>query len=447
MKKILLLLAAGAVGFSANAQQLQTKSAVFNNTGAKIPVERTVTIPKRAASSTAVAAKGTAAPRWYSYATDIDALNGNTMQGFVIPMWFDSTVQQTFTSGAGSVNFAAASLDYDLVRFNVFNNSALHLNEMMVRATDTITVDSVSFAAVYEQNTNRPSTVVDTLIISVAPSTGRYTLTKQQYTWVAPYIPNKDTLYAFTAFNVDSVNRAAFSDVAGVNRIMWKMPLTAAMRDTGFNSKIFTFAVPNGGLKMVGANMFSATVAFKSGDTWVPNVTNIEDRHRWMPISAAMGTNTLMPYYYYDYNDRNTSSLMFTTDTSTFLPAVIIEGINTTNFRDEFHNIDVHILCATCPPITGINDVASSLSNVSDVFPNPAMNDATVKFTVNQAADVSVTVANSVGQVVKTQSLGKYGANQTAGARINVSNLSNGVYFVTVTANGQNVTKRLVVAH
>lgn len=451
MKKFLLLLAAGAVGFSANAQQLQTKSPVFTGAtnAAKLPVERMVNIPKRPAAAHIPGQKTTAAPRWYSYASDIDLFEGG-LSGFVIPTWFDSTIVQTFITGDGVINYSAASLTYDLSRFALYHDPTLHGGEMIVKATDTITVDSVRFAAVYEQNTSRPASVVDTLYISIAPSTGRYSLNKNDpdLAFVAPYIPNNDTLYAFTPFNVDSVNRAAFSDVAGINRIFWKEVLPTTARDTGFNDKIFTFAVPNGGLKMVGGNMFTVTVAFKSGDTWVTNVTNINDRHRWMLITAAKTNGTggaLMPYHYYDLNDRNTSGLMFSTDTTRFLPSVIIEGINTIDFRYEFHNIDVHVACATCLPLS-INDVAT-LSNVSEVYPNPATDKATIGFTLKDAANVNVTVSNSIGQVVKTQSLGKYNANQQGGARIDVSNLSNGVYFVTVNANGQNVTKRLIVAH
>ena len=450
------MMGAGVTAFTVNAQQVTNKSFVFDgkNHTAKLPMEpsKKLVMPKKEKATTNTANKTTANPRWYSYFEDVDALNSGNLQNnvAVMPIWYDPTIRQTFTTGDDTINYLSACLFMDPIRFQLYNDVGLHNGEMQVSATDAYTVDSIRISGVYEENMNRPTSVVDTLILSIAPSTGRYALSKTAFPDVAPYLSStQDTLYAFTPYNVDSFTKSVLSDVTTVNEIMWKVPLTDAMRDTGFNIQTLSFAVP-GGLNVPAGNSFSIAVTFKSGDTWTPYVDNIEDFHRFMPLTSFIGSGQRMAYYYYTYNDRNNSNMMFSSDSSRYLPSVIIEAINTPDFRNEYHVFDAHILCPTCstvgtPNPNSVKDV--NATTVGDVYPNPAYNTITVPFTMTESANVNVVITNATGAKVASQNLGKYNANQRGTATFDVTGLSNGVYFYTVEANGQRVTKRFVVTH
>ena len=456
MKKLfLLMLGAGVTAFTANAQQVNTKSLVFDakTHTAKTPVTpaKKLVKPTLNQASSSTANKTTASPRWYSYFDDVNAYNTGAMDNnlAVMPIWFDTTIRQTFSTGDGTINYSSAALYVDPVGFLLYNDIGLHNGEMQVKATDAYTVDSVRIFAVYEESPSKATSVVDTLYLSIAPSTGIYRLPKADYAWTSSYLATgQDTLFARTPYRVDSVNRTVISDVSGVSEIVWKVPLTDAMRDTGFNIQSFSFKVP-GGLNVPAGNGFTIAVTFKSGDTWTPNVDNISDFHRFMPLTGFIGAGQSMPYYWYNFSDRNMSNMMFSTDTSRYLPAVIIEGINTPDYRYEFHNFDAYILCPTCTtvgtPSNSVNNITTAL--IGNAYPNPATNTIAIPFTVNEAADVKVVVTNATGAVVATQELGKYNANQSGKATFDVAHYANGVYFYTVEANGQRATKRFVVTH
>jgi hypothetical protein len=98
------------------------------------------------------------------------------------------------------------------------------------------------------------------------------------------------------------------------------------------------------------------------------------------------------------------------------------------------------------PIPNAVNDI-NSLGFVGNAYPNPANTEVMIPFTTTEAAEVTVSITNTVGQTVKAINAGKYAANQKGRAVLNVANLSSGVYFYTVEANGQRITKRMVIAH
>jgi len=93
-----------------------------------------------------------------------------------------------------------------------------------------------------------------------------------------------------------------------------------------------------------------------------------------------------------------------------------------------------------------VNEVFAGEGNVN-AYPNPADNNITVSFKMNQAADVNVKIVNTLGQTVNTQQFSKVGKGETRNAVFSTSALATGIYFYTVEANGARVTKRFVVTH
>ena len=91
----------------------------------------------------------------------------------------------------------------------------------------------------------------------------------------------------------------------------------------------------------------------------------------------------------------------------------------------------------------GIND--GTLETSLNIFPNPASNSATVQFALSAEENVSVNVLNAVGQSVMQQELGTLAA-RAHNHTLDVTSLSNGLYFVEIKAGNSTVTRKFSVA-
>lgn len=91
----------------------------------------------------------------------------------------------------------------------------------------------------------------------------------------------------------------------------------------------------------------------------------------------------------------------------------------------------------------GINEHSNILENVSNIYPNPTSNNASVTVILTDEVPVKVQVYNSLGSLVYN------GAEQPMNGKnkvnIDCTNFNSGLYFVTVTAGHAKITKRLIV--
>lgn len=95
---------------------------------------------------------------------------------------------------------------------------------------------------------------------------------------------------------------------------------------------------------------------------------------------------------------------------------------------------------------TGIKENTNALSDVdvSQNYPNPFSNTSTVKVNLKEAADLSLTVVNLVGQLVFKSNIlnAKVGQNSFT---IDASNLTPGIYFYTIKAGDSSVSKKMII--
>ncbi len=96
----------------------------------------------------------------------------------------------------------------------------------------------------------------------------------------------------------------------------------------------------------------------------------------------------------------------------------------------------------------GTYNAVSSVGNITmtNAYPNPAADQINVELYNLTAASVEVNIMNAQGQIVK--SLGSQ--NLVAGGNMisaSVSDLNNGLYFMTITSNNAKVSYRFVVSH
>jgi hypothetical protein len=92
--------------------------------------------------------------------------------------------------------------------------------------------------------------------------------------------------------------------------------------------------------------------------------------------------------------------------------------------------------------LTGIEDISANINDVN-VYPNPNTGKFNVAFSVENNADVKLSVQNMVGQVVYERSLPSFSGNYTQ--EMDMSSFGKGVYIVNVESNATRINKRVVV--
>ncbi|MBP6977688.1 MAG: T9SS type A sorting domain-containing protein [Bacteroidales bacterium] len=92
----------------------------------------------------------------------------------------------------------------------------------------------------------------------------------------------------------------------------------------------------------------------------------------------------------------------------------------------------------------GMDESTPIMTSVSQNFPNPFSKTSEVFITLQESTTLSMEVFNLMGQKVYTQDLGSVSAGQHR-MTIDASNLGSGVYFYTVKAGDENITKKMIV--
>ncbi len=106
----------------------------------------------------------------------------------------------------------------------------------------------------------------------------------------------------------------------------------------------------------------------------------------------------------------------------------------------------VRLHFATETQVASVPGVASNLL-MGDVYPNPANNTVNMPFSLAADANVNVSIMNTVGQVISSQSFGRVTAGVKKTATFSISGLANGVYFYCIDVDGVRTTNRFVVSH
>jgi hypothetical protein len=91
----------------------------------------------------------------------------------------------------------------------------------------------------------------------------------------------------------------------------------------------------------------------------------------------------------------------------------------------------------------GVKEVPNSFS-LGDAFPNPSSQDVTIAFDLKSNNNVSIKLVNLVGQEVMNIANDNFsaGANEV---KFNVSNLTGGVYFYTMTVDGVSQSQKIMI--
>ncbi len=358
-------------------------------------------------------AQGPGNIRWYSLHSILDyyqynhALNNHA---HYLPIWEDSTVLHQTDTGLAPVQYSAYYQLIDPITSPIFNDPSF-TNEIVISRGDDYDVDSVAIWGAYLRVPNRPTSIVDTLIISVVPIIpypyrpyNRLQLTKALQPNINWYT-SKDSLFAFSPYFVDTEYRAALPDTSSPlkHRALIKIPLTDADADSITTSilppKVYGFTP----LKIPRGAIFAVTVTFKSGDSWVKNVTEIDSMHHFMPVVSYLKPDTAMPYYYESIQEVTTHGYMLTSDPSSFVPAIFLEANSSPKFKHEFNMLAAHVDCHKC--IVNVKEKNTPEPQILDTYPNPSLGVVGFYLKERKQKEYSLTIINSYGRKVTEVSI------------------------------------------
>ena len=110
-------------------------------------------------------------------------------------------------------------------------------------------------------------------------------------------------------------------------------------------------------------------------------------------------------------------------------------------YISDFHFTDADFT------ILGVNDPVEATNNINSVsqnFPNPFNNESYVTVSLNEGTNLSLEVYTLTGQIVSAKDYG-YMVNGSHTLTINGADLTAGVYFYTVTAGENKITRKMIV--
>jgi len=259
-----------------------------------------------------------------------------------------------------------------------------------------------------------------------------------------------DSTLRFNTGTYDPANNK-MSDSIGTDKISWYILLNAvffADSSSGGNHSQ-SIVVPNGGLSVARGDGAMIYMHYKAG---TPNAfgASTDTTNMWRQFSYELNGPGSTPFQV----KKESNCGMVSTWESRYAPYYIpFQGhkmIIPTLFYDataanDYPEFDFHLKCADCENV-GVKPITGIIGNVK-AYPNPAGSNAALSVTLSKAANVQVSLINTLGQQVAAQDLGKTGAGQTATANFSTGSLPAGIYVYTVNADGQRMTGRIVITH
>lgn len=149
------------------------------------------------------------------------------------------------------------------------------------------------------------------------------------------------------------------------------------------------------------------------------------------------GTSLTASCIYYNASD------IILDDAGTYtIPAVVVSGSDPDN--TAIGHIYVSGLSFTDADFVSVNNIEKNIATISSVYPNPSNGLTSVDVTLDKNANVSIDVVNMMGQIVYSQNFGSksIGVNKLT---INATDLTSGIYFVTVKAGNSSSTGKMIV--
>ena len=382
---------------------------------------------------------------WFSYAVAMDSLNGHLGSGAGIQsnyLFWDSLPLADFgTSWAAPWNHNLGDV-VDLTSSNLENYGGIPANW---GTFNSYSVDSMSIVYAYERHFPNPATV-DTLIVSLYTNVTAANLPYGYFT--AGQLPTINIDFGTDTLGMKLMKYTYTSNSANaVGKVMYRIPLTVADTAITFYREKF-FATP-GFTVPAGNKLFASTVTFRPGHAYALGDTlNTEMNMFFFTAYEENGAGTY-PYYQdcnsnssaCDWNDSYTVTTDVRYNISTGWNGYFIPKYAYTQpYTLENHLISYHV----CSNNVSVNEASGNDNILYQNMPNPSNGTTTIGYELLNGGNVSLDVMNITGQNVYTLNEGKRTAGKYA-VDLNLNNLQSGVYFYTLTVDGNKTTKKMTI--
>ena len=392
---------------------------------------------------------------WLSYAVNLEALIGNG-QPYIAPLFTDSSVY--FNYGPTSYGKAFSySIGQTFNAYSVFFTSTAlggyGIDTIDLTSSEAYTLDSIAPAIAYYR-LNRDTSIVDTLVINLYQGTSQSTIFPQYYftgNFASGTIDSyygTDTVFFPAIFYNYKTYGVLDSNTIGSNKINitpTTIKILLHQKDTAYLAH--EIAVP-GGLNVAVGNLVGCTVAYKpQSGTWAPGDT-LSHGFNYAEYQALDENNTDSVPLYTVINRVPDNNISYIAPQEVQYNQSIggwdSSYIPTIAFYPGFQLQDNYIYYHISYQITGVKDLTSPVSNQS-IYPNPSADQAMLNYTLKTGASVIINVYDITGKLIRSKNEGNLAAGQNQQV-INTSDLTDGIYLVSIVANGNNSVSKLVVA-
>ncbi len=288
---------------------------------------------------------------------------------------------------------------------------------------------------------------------NVVPNINNYTIIKYQQNF-----PGSGDPY----YTTESVNRRGYYGINSIPRMeidgQWDQN-AASLSTSIFNSYQ---AVPAFMKIKINNATYTGTSVSISGDI-VPYITFPSGTYRYHVVvnekktTGNIATNGETEFYHVmmDMIPNENGNAISSMTQAVNIPFNITQNLSSTNVEQMSDlevvvfvqdNGDKKILQSAWKDISlaqGIADIDQDNEGIASLYPNPANNNATVKYQINGAKNVSVVVRDMMGKEVISENIGS--VNGVNYYTINTSELPNGIYMVNLIAGDKSFSRKLMV--
>jgi hypothetical protein len=406
--------------------------------------------------------------------------SNKSLNKVVVSDWYDPIdMLNSYTQGNGIETFVSFSLPDSLPKYinsgdTAFRPQSIAFGQVIdpkdeiINQTDnpgilmsqyvSYKLDSIYLQYIYVRNVDSIDDglggklpIVDTLFINYFQSSG---LTKGGPLGTPPFV------YALPGWSISNLN--VVNPVATQVILLTRDDSTTVLNNNGgfensWRLKTLIRATPENINVAAGVNNFVGyTFRFKPGMAYNSNSVYVYQRdpatftgERVNYFGYRFAANTLPAQQQWRTNKYYSHSL-FSNVRNAYYPSNTTINNGWTGFIPGSAYFEGQTLFSglhlTTDNKVGLNDIKNNAFAVSNVYPNPAYSsDKTVfAFNLKESANVNVTITNLVGQQVKVA----INKNFTAGEHaefLDITGMKAGVYFVTMTVNGNSISKKLTI--
>ncbi len=122
------------------------------------------------------------------------------------------------------------------------------------------------------------------------------------------------------------------------------------------------------------------------------------------------------------------------------LNSVLVKFKGTSAYGNNLYVDNVNINGLS--PTTGIS--VSDMPNSLSIYPNPITNKADIDFNLTKVSEVSIVMYNLLGETVFSNLLGEMNQGSHS-IKLDAQNLNSGIYFITLNAGNNKITKKVVI--